>query len=106
MVRKFRRWAGDRFPLLFPVRIYLRPRSQMDQMLGFFELSDSMESGIIAVCDDLSRELMLDTLIEEYAHARTAWLNDEEEDSEDPYHHASFWAEYGRIQKAARAIHW
>jgi hypothetical protein len=78
----------------------------MEGMLGYFELSDDLERGIICVCDDLSQELMLDTLIEEYAHARVAWLNDEEEEGDDPYHHASFWAEYGRIQKAARGSDW
>jgi hypothetical protein len=49
---------------------------------------------------------MVDTLCEEWAHGRVVWLNDEEDDSEDPFHHASFWSEYGRIQHASRSIEW
>jgi hypothetical protein len=106
LIKHFRQWATNRFPLQFPVRIYLRPASRMDGALGYFDLSEDMDRGIITIRDDLNSMLMLDTLCEEWAHGRVVWLNDEEDNSEDPYHHPSFWAEYGRIQHAARSVAW
>ena len=106
LVKRFRAWAADRFPLQFPVRIYLRPASKMEGALGYFDMSEDLDRGIITIRDDLNQYLMIDTLCEEWAHGRVVWLNDEEEDDEDPWHHPSFWAEYGRIQKASRGVAW
>jgi hypothetical protein len=50
--------------------------------------------------------VLLDTLCEEWSHARVVWLNDEEDNSDDPYHHATFWSEYGRIQHSSRSVEW
>ncbi len=86
---------------MFPVRIYLRPTARMDGCLGFFSLSDDQESGIICVRDSLDTDLLVETVIEEWSHARTAFLYDQQ-DTNDPDHHPSFWAEYGRIIKASR----
>jgi len=106
LIRHFRQWASGRFPLQFPVRILLLPASKMDGALGYFDLSEDMDRGIIRIRDDLNSLLMVDTLCEEWAHGRVVWLNDEEDDSEDPFHHASFWSEYGRIQHASRSVEW
>lgn len=106
LIARWRRWAGERWPLQFPVRIYLRPARKMGSNLGFFLMDEDLERATIAVQDDLSKEVLVDTLCEEWAHARVVWLNDEEDDSEDPYHHATFWSEYGRIQHSARSITW
>jgi hypothetical protein len=105
-VRRFRTWASRRFPLQFPVRIHLKPAAQMDGALGYFDMNDDLERASIWIRDDLNQYLMLDTLCEEWAHGRVVWLNDEEEDSDDPWHHPSFWSEYGRIQKASRTREW
>jgi|688.fasta_scaffold1245632_2 hypothetical protein len=106
LVRKFRQWAEERFPLQFPVRIYLRSPQRMGADLGYFVMDDDLERGTIAIRDDLNQYLLLDTLCEEWSHGRVVWLNDEEDNSDDPYHHATFWSEYGRIQHASRSVEW
>jgi len=78
----------------------------MSGHLGYFVMDDEEERGVIVLQKDLGREVLIDTFIEEWAHARTAFLADEEDHSEDPWHHPSFWAEYGRIVKAARDVAW
>jgi len=90
----------------FPVRIYLRSSKHMPEAYGYFSLNDDLESGTISVRDDLDHDSLLDTLCEEWAHGRVVWLNDEEDLSEDPYHHPTFWSEYGRIQHACRSVEW
>lgn len=102
LVRRMKKWLEDRFPLTFPVRVYLRPTTRMEGHLGYFTMGEDADSGIICLRDTLDHDALIETFVEEWAHARTAWLNDEEDHDEDPWHHATFWAEYGRIVKAAR----
>lgn len=78
----------------------------MEGALGYFDMSEDLDRGVITIRDDLNQYLMIDTLCEEWAHGRVVWLNDEEDGDEDPWHHPSFWAEYGRIQKASRGVAW
>lgn len=106
LVKKWKAWATERWPLQFPVRIYLRSVKQMPDAYGYFCLSDDLDRGIISIRDDLTHDAMLDTLCEEWAHGRVVWLNDEEDTSDDPYHHPTFWCEYGRIQHASRGVEW
>jgi hypothetical protein len=107
LARKLKRWAEVRFPVQFPVRVCVRPAAQMPEHLGFFLLNDDADRGLIALRDSLDRDALVETFAEEWAHARTAFLCDEEEiDTDDPYHHASFWAEFGRITKAVRERTW
>jgi hypothetical protein len=106
LVRRLKRWAMERFPLPFPVRVYLRPTNRMDKHLGFFEFDFETDRGIIALCEAQGREGLIDTFLEEYAHARCSHLIDTEDNDEDPHHHPSFWAEYGRLVKASREIEW
>lgn len=106
LLRKLRRWASNRFPLTFPVRVYLRPANKMRDHLGYFEYDDDKDTGIIAIADSVDRESLIDTFIEEWGHARTTYLIDMEDHSDDPWHHAGFWAEYGRLQCAAREVTW
>lgn len=103
---KLRRWAEERFPVTFPVRVYLRPPEKMSDHLGFFEFDDDSERGVITIRDTQGMEGIIDTFVEEWAHARTMHLIDTEELDEDPYHHPAFWSEYGRIQQAARERRW
>lgn len=106
LVRSLRKWAAERFPLTFPVRVYLRPKEQMDGHLGYFDFCDDKERGIICLCNTESREVLIDTFLEEWAHARTSFLIDTEDHSDDPWHHPGFWAEYGRLQLASREMEW
>lgn len=106
LLRKLKRWAEDRFPVAYPIRVYLRPSRQMRGHLGYFEFDDESERGLIAVLDSLDHSSLIDTFLEEYAHARTTYLVDTEDTDEDPHHHASFWSEYGRLVKAAREVTW
>jgi hypothetical protein len=106
LVRKMRRWAEQRYPVPFPVRVYLRPASQMRDHLGYFLWNEDGERGLIAILDTQDRAGVIDTFCEEWAHARTIHLCDMEDDSEDPWHHPTFWSEYGRIQQAARTQVW
>jgi hypothetical protein len=77
----------------------------MDGVLGlYFPPQKRGGHCTIYVRDNLSRDQLLDTLVEEWAHARTYALAGGPED--DPHHHPTFWAEYGRIQVAARALVW
>tara|TARA_Y100001973_G_scaffold67524_1_gene98630 strand:+ start:5289 stop:5498 length:210 start_codon:yes stop_codon:yes gene_type:complete len=69
-------------------------------------MDDNMERGTICIVDNCNKSQMVETIVEEWAHARTTFLNDEEDESDDPWHHASFWAEYGRICNAARERKW
>lgn len=103
---KLRRWASNRFPLTFPCRVYVRPWAKMDNHLGFFVYDDDTDRGVIAIADTVDRESLIDTFIEEWAHARTTYLIDMDDNSEDPWHHAGFWAEYGRLQCAQREVEW
>ena len=103
---RLRRWAETRFPLPYPVRVYLRPSAKMGDHLGFFVFDDDEERGTISILDTQDRVGLIDTFVEEWAHARTVYLIDTEDNQDDPYHHPSFWAEYGRIQQAAREQAW
>jgi hypothetical protein len=106
LVRKLRNWASTRFPVPFPIRVYLRQREQMDDHLGYFLYCDDKERGVICLCDTADREILIDTFLEEWAHARTSHLIDTEDHSDDPWHHPGFWSEYGRLQCAAREVAW
>jgi hypothetical protein len=107
LARKLKRWAEDRFPCTFPVRVCVRPAKKMPDTLGYFLLNDDADRGVIALRDSLDRDALVETFAEEWAHARTAFLCDEEDlDTDDPFHHPSFWAEYGRIVKACRERTW
>ena len=106
MVRKLRKWASNRFPLTFPVRVYLRPAEKMNDHLGYFEFDDDTERGLICISNSLSRETLIDTFLEEWSHARTSHLTDTEDHSDDPWHHPGFWAEYGRLVSASREVEW
>jgi hypothetical protein len=106
LLRKLKRWAEDRFPLTYPVRVYLRPPTRMGGHLGYFDFDDEAERGVIALSETLDHSALIETFLEEYAHARTTYLVDTNDNDEDPHHHPSFWAEYGRLVKSAREIEW
>jgi hypothetical protein len=106
LLRRLKRWAEERFPIPYPLRVYLRPTGQMENHLGFFEYDDDTERGTISILDTQDRVGLIDTFVEEWAHARTVFLIDTEDYDDDPYHHPSFWSEYGRIQQAARKREW
>jgi hypothetical protein len=78
----------------------------MGDHLGYFLYDDDNDTGIICLLDSLERNLIIDTFVEEWAHARTAFLCDADDTAEDPWHHPSFWSEYGRITKASREVAW
>lgn len=101
-MRKFRRWAQRNFPVRFPVRCYLRPSSSMPGMLGYFDYDEDEDRGKICVCDNLNLDGMIDTMCEEWAHARTSDLCHGDEDA----HNGTFWSEYGRIVMGARDVDW
>jgi hypothetical protein len=102
LLRRLKAWAEERFPVPFPVRVYLTPAHRMDNLLGYFMLvGDDEDRGVIRLLDSQDRTGLIDTFVEEWAHARTILLIDTEE-RDDQYHHPTFWSEYGRIQQAAR----
>lgn len=105
-MRQLKRWAEERFPLTFPVRVYLRGQPIMRDHLGYFQFDDESERGVINILNTQDRVGVIDTFVEEWAHARTVYLIDTEDNQDDPYHHPSFWSEYGRIQQAARERTW
>lgn len=70
-------------------------------MLGYFEHNEEENRGVICIANTCGADSFIDTLCEEWAHARTAYLCDDE----DP-HNGPFWAEYGRIVSASRDINW
>jgi hypothetical protein len=78
----------------------------MRDHLGYFEFDYEVDRGVICISDSQGREGLIDTFMEEYAHARCSHLIDTEDNDADPHHHPSFWAEYGRLVKAAREIAW
>lgn len=101
-IRKMKAWLEERFPVSFPIRVYLTPASRMDSLLGYFQVvGEDEDRAVIHLLDSQDRTGLIDTFVEEWAHARTMLLIDTEE-RDDPYHHPAFWAEYGRIQKAVR----
>ncbi len=106
LLKRLREWAEERFPITYPIRVYLRPPAKMSGHLGFFQFDDDEERGVISILDTQDRVGLIDTFVEEWAHARTVYLIDTEDHDEDPYHHPSFWSEYGRIQQAARQRAW
>lgn len=78
----------------------------MASHLGYFEYDDDEDRAIISILDTQDRVGIIDTFVEEWAHARTTYLIDTEDNQDDPYHHPTFWSEYGRIQQASRGIEW
>lgn len=106
MLRKLKRWMEGRFPLLFPVRVYLRTGRQMGNTLGTFEYDADDDRGTICLLNTQDKDNLIDSFVEEWAHARCNYLLDMEETDSDPHHHPSFWSEYGRIQRAVRTIAW
>jgi len=106
LLRRLKRWAAERFPLTYPIRVYLKPAAKMQGHLGFFEYDDDTDRGTISILESQDQVGLIDTFVEEWAHARTTYLVDTEEIADDPYHHPSFWSEYGRIQQAVRSIEW
>lgn len=105
MVKRLRAWADQRFPVPYNVRCYVRPREKMPGYDGYFSFGEG-ESSTITIADDLTHGEIVGTFLEEWAHARTAWLTDEEHDGDDPHHHPTFWAELGRLTVAARGESW
>jgi hypothetical protein len=106
LLKRLKLWAEERFPITYPIRVYLRPPARMQNHLGFFTFDDDEERGVISILETQDRVGLIDTFVEEWAHARTVYLIDTEDNDEDPYHHPSFWSEYGRIQQAARQQEW
>ena len=106
LLKRVKRWAERRFPLLFPVRVYLRPGAKMNQTLGYWLFDADEDRGIIALLNTQDKESLLDSFVEEWAHARCTYLVDTEDNNDDPDHHSAFWSEYGRIQRAIREITW
>lgn len=106
LLNRLRAWASERFPVPFAVRVYLRTREQMGDMDGYWKINDDEETGMIAISEDLTKGEVVATFLEEWAHARTAHLTDEEDDNDDPYHHPTFWSELGRITVASRERRW
>jgi hypothetical protein len=106
LVRRLKAWASGRFPLLYPVRIYLRPPKAMNGMLGYWLFDPDLEKGIICLSNTQDLDSLIDSFVEEWAHARCTFLLDTEDNDEDPHHHPSFWSEYGRIQRACREVSW
>ena len=102
MVNRFRRCARATFPVPFPVRFYIRHQSRLPGMHGYFQFDEFEDRGVIVIASNCTVEGMLDTLCEEWAHARTAYLCTEDEDP----HTSSFWSEYGRIVSACRKEQW
>lgn len=86
----------------FPLRYYLRSPDRLPDMHGYFDFDEDEQRGRIVLANTSSLDVLVDTLCEELAHARTAHLCDGEEDP----HHPTFWAEYGRIVNAARERAW
>lgn len=105
LLRTLKAWAEDRFPVPYPVRVYLRNKVRMKGNLGLFEFDYDAERGVISIQEGQDHAGTIDTFIEEWAHARTASLIDTR-DTDDPWHHPTFWSEYGRIQQAARERAW
>lgn len=106
LLKHLKAWAEERFPVTYPIRVYLRPAAKMENHLGFFTFDDDEERGVISILETQDRVGLIDTFVEEWAHARTVYLIDTEDHDEDPFHHPSFWSEYGRIQQAARQRAW
>lgn len=106
LVRRLKRWMERRFPLLFPVRVYLRPAAKMNGMLGYWLFDGEEDRGIICLLNTQDKDSLIDSFVEEWAHARCTYLLDMEDDDEDPHHHPSFWSEYGRLQRAVRESAW
>lgn len=102
LVRKFKRWAQEHYPVPFPLRYYLRAPSRLPGMHGYFTYDDDSERGVIVIAKNDTPDVIIDTLCEELAHARTVHLCTEDEDP----HTSSFWAEYGRIVMAVRERQW
>jgi hypothetical protein len=102
LVRRFKRWAERKFPVNFPLRYYLRAPQRLPGMHGYYQYDEDEERGVIVVADNAPADVLIDTLCEELAHARTTHLCTEDEDP----HTASFWSEYGRIVMAAREHKW
>jgi hypothetical protein len=96
-------WAKKKFPLTHRVRVYLRQNCP-DDHLGYYLYDDKKDTGVIVVRATTNRDQLIDTFVEEWAHARTVHLEDPEAD--DPYHTATFWSEYGRIAHASRQQAW
>lgn len=106
LLRRLKSWAEERFPVPYPVRVYLKPKDRMQSHLGFFEYDDDTDRATISILESQDQVGLIDTFVEEWAHARTVFLIDTEDYDDDPYHHPSFWSEYGRIQQAARKKEW
>ena len=96
-----RKWLMKHFPIDYKVQIRLVPPEKMQDCLGLWYLNDDEESGVIRLANNFSNDTLVDTLLEEWAHARTEGLEDVD-GREDPYHHATFWSELGRITAAYR----
>ena len=102
--RRTLRWLRKTFPLRFQVRIALVPDHVLPDRLGeWYTLSD--EEGVIRLRKGLSEDVLIETLFEEWAHARTDGLEDTD-GRDDPHHHPTFWAELGRISQAYRSANW
>lgn len=106
IVRKVRSWLSRRFSVPFPLSIRMQEDNAMQDALGMFWLDDDHSHGTIWLRSNVTDDVLVETLLEEWAHARTSLLIDTEDKDDDPFHHASFWAEYGRLVKAYRTLSW
>ena len=92
------------FPLRHEVRIALVPSKVLPDRLGeWYTLDDT--TGVIRIRKDLAEDVLIETLFEEWAHARLEGLEDRD-GRDDPHHHPTFWSEYGRICQAYRTTNW
>jgi len=78
----------------------------MKGMLGYWLYDAEEDRGMICLDCTQGKDNLIDSFVEEWAHARCTYLLDLEDHDEDPHHHPTFWSEYGRIQRAIRETTW
>jgi protein-tyrosine-phosphatase len=100
---RLKAWAQKKFPIQMPVRVYLRPVRKSDYH-GYAEYDPDTNRAVIVISPTNDKSALVSTFCEEWAHLRTIHLEDD--DADDPAHGPTFWAEYGRIEHAARQLAW
>ena len=97
-LQRFERWLKSHFTVMLPVNVYLMETIEEvdvdpDTVQGICEVDPDKKCINIKMTWKAPRHQAIETLMHEWAHARTMWVTDRD----DIHHPPEFWLDFGRM---------